>query len=484
VSTPSLVAGVRLRLSLGPRTAYVAALLAGWSAMLVVDLPGHLTLDSLLELFEGRFRVRQSWAPSFYAWVLGAFDHVWPDAGLYVAVSGLLLFAALASLVWLRGRATWAAALLAALFAASPLLLIYQGIVWKDVLFANAAVAGMTALAWAVRGPQSPARRGPELALALLLLAAAALLRQNGVVVGAAAAVALGWIMAEGRWRSGLAWSVVTLAALVAVSHGMNLATQPEGPGSGDGMAEGMRVLQGYDILGAVSAEPTVPLPAITAANPQAAAAIRRLAPRYYSAERTDVTDGQPELHQALAATPEEALASDWKRLILHRPGLYLRQRLAVFRWVFLTPRIERCLPVALGVQGPGDVLQALRLDARWSAADERLLRYDRVFQRTPAHSHLFYAALALAVGLALLRRREPADIVMAALMASALAFTASFFLISIACDFRYLYFVDLAGMAGALYVALDPPWRRAPGHPCRDVMPGTSPATHRRQTD
>jgi len=47
-----------------------------------------------------------------------------------------------------------------------------------------------------------------------------------------------------------------------------------------------------------------------------------------------------------------------------------------------------------------------------------------------------------------------------AAMLASALAFAASFLVISIACDYRYLYFLDLAAMAGALYVALDPPWR------------------------
>jgi hypothetical protein len=58
--------------------------------MLVVDLPGHMSLDSLLELYEGRFRVRQSWAPSFYAWALGAFDRIWPGASLYVAASGLM----------------------------------------------------------------------------------------------------------------------------------------------------------------------------------------------------------------------------------------------------------------------------------------------------------------------------------------------------------------------------------------------------------
>jgi hypothetical protein len=379
-----------------------------------------------------------------------------------VALSGLLLVVALGSFVWLRrGRASWPAAGLAALFGASPMLLIYQGIVWKDVLFANAAVAGMTALAWAVRGPEPAWRRGAELTAALLLIAAAALLRQNGVLVGVAAAASVGWIMAEGRWRRGLAWAVGALVAVVAVSHAMNLTTQPGGPGSGDGMADGVRILQRYDILGAAAADPDLPLAALTAASPAAAEAIRGLGVRYYSAERTDFTDGQPKVAAALAAVPDAALARDWRDLVLHHPGLYLRQRTAVFRWVFLTPDIQRCLPVALGVQGPDDIIEKLGLEPRWSQADDRLLHYDTAFLGTPLKSHVFYAALALAVALALMLRRQPADIVMAGLMASALAFAASFFVISIACDFRYLYFLDLAAMAGGLYVALDPPWRR-----------------------
>jgi hypothetical protein len=133
-----------------------------------------------------------------------------------------------------------------------------------------------------------------------------------------------------------------------------------------------------------------------------------------------------------------------------------------VFRWVFLTPRIERCLPVALGVQGPEEVIAELGLQRRWSSVDDMLLHYDNAVLGTPVHSHLFYAAVALAVALALLRRREPADVAMAALMAAALAFAASFFLISIACDFRYLYFLDLTAMAGVLYLACDPPFGAA----------------------
>ena len=446
--------------------AYLAVLAAGWAATLTVNLPGHLTLDSLLELYEGRFRVRQSWAPSFYAWALGVFDRIGPGTGLYVAVSSLLLFVALASYLGLRrGRASWGAALLAALACASPLVLIYQGIVWKDVLFANAAVAGMTALAWAIRdSQQGPWRRGLALCAALLLLAAAALLRQNGVLVGLAAAAVLGWTQARGGWRGGVAWAGGAVLAIVAVSHAMNLATQPPrtGPllGSGDGMAEGVRVLQGYDLLGAVATDPGFPLPASTAARPQAVAAIRRLAPRYWSAERTDFTDGQPELRAALMSIPSSAVGRDWRAFVLGHPGAYLRQRLAVFGWVFLTPRIDRCLPVALGLQGPPDVTEALGLSFRWSATDDRLLAYDGALLGTPVHSHLAYALLALVAGVLLLRRGEPADLAIAAMLASALAFAASFLVISIACDYRYLYFLDLAAMAGALYVALDPPWR------------------------
>jgi hypothetical protein len=60
--------------------------------------------------------------------------------------------------------------------------------------------------------------------------------------------------------------------------------------------------------------------------------------------------------------------------------------------------------------------------------------------------------------------RRQPADIVLAALQLAGVAFGASFFIISIACDYRYLYFTDLAALAGLIYASVDPPvpWRKA----------------------
>ena len=42
-------------------------------------------------------------------------------------------------------------------------------------------------------------------------------------------------------------------------------------------------------------------------------------------------------------------------------------------------------------------------------------------------------------------------------MLAGALLFALTFFFISIACDYRYLVFLDFAAMAGALYTAARP---------------------------
>jgi hypothetical protein len=85
---------------------------------------------------------------------------------------------------------------------------------------------------------------------------------------------------------------------------------------------------------------------------------------------------------------------------------------------------------------------------------DNALDDYATAFAPTPGLSHATYAAVGLVLLLVLLRRRQPPDIAGAAMLASAFAFAASFALISIACDYRYLYDLDVAVIAAALYVA------------------------------
>ena len=64
---------------------------------------------------------------------------------------------------------------------------------------------------------------------------------------------------------------------------------------------------------------------------------------------------------------------------------------------------------------------------------------------------------LVVGVIVLLLRRREASDWVFVALLGGTLAFVATFAVISVACDYRYLYFTDLAAMTGLIYAAVDP---------------------------
>ena len=80
---------------------------------------------------------------------------------------------------------------------------------------------------------------------------------------------------------------------------------------------------------------------------------------------------------------------------------------------------------------------------------DVKLERYAHAFERTPLYSHVVWAIVCATLLWLGLRARRAEDLAVAGLMAAALAFAGSFALIGVACDYRYLYALDLAGMVG-----------------------------------
>lgn len=442
------------------RWTYLAVVAAGFGLMVALNWPGHLSVDSVLALQEGRFGVRNTWNPAIYSWLLGLADRITPGAAAVVALSGSMVFGAWAALPALRPRASWLAPLLAAGAILLPQVLIYPAIIWKDVLFAGAGIAGFVAVALGLR----TGRLGwGWLALAALLFAAAGLFRQNGLVLAPAAAAAIAWV----AWRGGgrlraLGLAAAWLVGVALLTLVLSATARPQGPGAPDNAgSRGVRLLQTYDLAAAAVLQPGRPLPNIDAVAPDVDDYINRHAARLYAPERIDVMNADPWISENLRRVRREAIQADWLDLVTQDPLLYLRARMMAFRQVAATPVIDRCLPIHLGVDGPAPALEALGMSPRRSHDDMRLYNYTTWFLDTPAMSHLPYAAIALAVGTWLLIRRDPADLAIAAMMAGALAFAASFFVISIACDYRYLYFVDLAAITGALYLALDPRLRR-----------------------
>lgn len=453
-------------LNLKPEAVLRAILLAGLIFLLASGLPGHLSADSVTQLYEGRFGVRESFGPAVYAKILGLFDAVVPGTGLYVTASALILFWSLISLIALRGRASWWAVGFAALATASPTLLLFQADVWKDVLFANLSVAGFVCLAHAAKVWDGERRPWLQLAGAALALAIAMSVRQNGLVLVVFAALALGWTARSAGWRGGLAWGAGGLVSLILLAQVLGVLAQPRGSGPDQALSTGLRILRHYDIVGAVAHDPNLKLEAIARANPKAAPVIQAEAPKVYSPERVDFLDRSPTLGMALWLTPEKAIADQWFQLILEHPAAYLAHRWDAFVQVLINPVLERCNPIFVGVEAPAERLELLQVQAGREPADLAMSNYATWWFVTPFYSHLAFAAAALIVAGFLVFRREAADMVVAALMLGVLAFTASFFVISIACDYRYLYALDLAAVAGLLYLALDPPVLRLARRP------------------
>ncbi|HVU20663.1 MAG TPA: hypothetical protein VHE09_08020 [Rhizomicrobium sp.] len=423
----------------------------------LISWPGHLSYDSVIQLHDGRTGYYHSWHPPVMAWLLGLGDTLHPGAGLFVLFNSALFFGALLSLLWLRRGVSWTAVVVGVILVLLPQAFLYQTTVWKDVLFANAAVAGFVCLAHAEGYWRHRSARLCLVAGSVALLSLAALTRQNGAIVLVIGVIALGMIAGRKFGAKGaIIHGAVALigSTLVVFLASSILAKRSD---NGEGPRAQLRLLRLYDLSGAVAAQSSLPLSQLEATNPELAKLIRSDGARLYTPQRNDTLVGSQPLQNALADTEPAWMAAQWYDLIGHHPLLYLKVRAVDFGWVFLTPDIAACRPVFVGVEGPLGEMQELGLAPRKDGRDLALQSYASKFMGTPVFSHVFYAVLALGALIVFVRRRGPGDIAMAAMIVAALVFTASFFVISIACDYRYLYFLDLAAMGGIFYLTLDP---------------------------
>lgn len=450
------------RQGLGARWTLRLILTGGLALMLWLSWPGHMSVDSVLALREGRFGVRETWNPAIYGWLLGVLDSVWSGPAPAIVLAGLLLFGGWFALPSLRPRTSWLAPVLALAAIALPQVLIYPAIVWKDVLFAVVALAGFVILAFAVRdgGRSTP---WASLVMAALLFAVAGLLRQNGLVLALPAALAMAWARSGQGWGRAIRGAGAWLVGILVLTLALSAVARPQGIGAPDNAGgRGLRLLQTYDLAAAAALQPGRPTPRVDAQAPAVGAYLRDHAARLYSPERVDVLTADPWLAKHLRQVSRATIRAEWLDLITDDTPLYLRARTQSFLTVLTTPEVMACLPVHVGIVGPPSALKDLAMPRRASVDDGRLYNYATYFFDTPAMSHLVFGGFALITLLALMVRRDPADLVIAGFMAGAIGFAATFFVISIACDYRYLYILDLAGLTGLLYLAIDPRLRRA----------------------
>lgn len=435
----------------------IAACILAFGLVISVALnwPGQLSYDSIVQLHDGRTGHYNPWHPPVMAWLLGLEDALLPGTGLFILIDALLIFAGLASLLLLSRRVSWTAILIAAICAVLPQFVLYQGIVWKDVLFADAGVTGFLLLAHAASSWRSENLRWFLITASFLFLMLATLVRQNGVIALAFGGFSLAFIgrMNGYRWSKAVACGVVATLVSLCLVLAASLALLAH-TGGASGTPGQIKLLQLYDLIGVEKIDPAVALDRVARANPDLERMIRSDGVRLYTPARNDTLVSSKELQKELNATSPAVIAAQWANIVLHYPGDYVRVRSRVFAWTFFTPDLIQCDGWYTGVDGPPSYLRNLHLVRRTRPQDQALAGYAALFAPTPVYSHATYVILAMALLPFLLWRRCPADLAIAGLLVGALVFVASFFVISIACDYRYMLFLDLAALASLFYCA------------------------------
>jgi hypothetical protein len=411
------------------------------------------------------------------SWLLGLLDAILPGAGLFVLLQTTLLYGSLLGLLMLVRRPHPAGPVAAFLTVLLPQFFVFSALVWKDVLFAASGVAGFVLVAQAAAHWSELRLRVALIAGAIVLLALAALTRQNGIVLVPFAALALGWAQARHAGPRKFLMAAASVAGVLVTTGVLAVASEAalelRTNGESSPLAQ-LRLLETYDLAGALAADPTLPLAQIHDDDPGLETILRTEAAKRYTPASEEPLANLPSLQTALQNVDDDTVPLAWREFVLSRPLLYLKLRWDVFRWVFFTPDIVFCRPGFSGVSGPDDVMRALHLKTRADARDRFVSGYTMFVGNTPLLRHWFYALVAIVCIVLLLRRRRPEDIAVAAMLGGMLAFTASFFFISLVCDYRYLYPLDAAALAGLFYVALsweEKFWRG--GASKNDVIPG-----------
>ena len=432
------------------RAVTAAILVAGAILSLAVNYPGHLEFDGIMQLAEGKSRLYSNWHPPVMSWLLGLSAALRGDAWLFVLLDTALGTGAFLFLLGSDRRPTMVTVLAALVIVALPQLLLFQSIVWKDMLFAYATVAGFCCLSLAVE-----ARAKFLLAVAAVLLALAVLARQNGIVILPCAALAYG-IAAGRRDHSILRRSALLGLAVFAMAFVGHRLLQLRASGE-LGPARQIEYLQIYDIAGMLETQPELKLGALERQAPALALFLRHEGAKLYTPALQDTVVFDPRI-RPLIFPSHDAVDAEWRELVAAHPLLYLRVRADEFAWLFLQQHPDKCLTYTIGVFGPEKQMKMVGMSQRHDDKDAWLEdNYAQPLVGTPALSHVVFALTGLICLLILLMRREISDWPMAAMLIASALYALSYFFIGVACQYRYLFVIDMTALAAMFYLTFRP---------------------------
>ncbi|GIX38675.1 MAG: hypothetical protein KatS3mg127_1914 [Silanimonas sp.] len=420
-----------------------------WLAVAVaaaISTGGHASLDSIQQMYEAQIGQSVSWNPPFMSALLGGLgvsrQH---GAGLalplFVAFVCAMLWGSytLALLSSRARRVPVLGFLLVIVLVTNPVVLLYAGIIWKDVLFAAATALAISLALISLSAGNPCIRLGVAISCAAVL-GVLPHIRQQGVVMMPVLLVlpvlAMYW-MPRVLWprRQLLGIGAVLIASLATYTLAKSWAAASIPGNDGRSISVGFNSIYKFDLAGIEAFERNGPLVAMGAGS-EALAELRD----HYTPERIDFFARSPHLVEFLKGHEEELFAW-WRFAVTSFPNAYVTHRKEVLAALFGFAPPLACLPVHLGVDGFEHQMSALQLTPGSDAVDRRLYQLAVPWFGMPPFKHWsYFAAFLLVAAVALLGRRGRTRVVLGIISLTILVFYASFVPTAIACDFRYLF--------------------------------------------
>lgn len=407
--------------------------------------PGQASIDTILQLKDGLTGKYDSNQPPAMSFILANLTL------LGTLILSILLFSlSVIRLLYLTQKNyQWIIVIFLFFF---PVLFTYIGIVWKDVLFAHAALLGLLLL------PRDEQLNWKALILSAVVLALGTSVRQQGAIILLIAILYLLSVSSKSglrfhRWKVISCWVIVYILFFSGIKSAVDI--------SGDtsksvAFISPFYQLLWFDIGGIAYDNPGLNFPAIEESNSNilqgtqpAREKILKVV-KFYNPERQDYM--WKSIEESNLQIPFEAFLDDWTSLILRYPRAYILHRLNVFSWIIGYHDTEKCVPYYFGISSqPEEMVAQIGIKAGISGR-AKIMEYigkSTLFLYRP----IIYLILSFIVVSVLIRHNWYQHRLIIAIQVAGFLYTITYLFIGIACDFRYTYFSTLAALFGVAYI-------------------------------
>lgn len=413
-----------------------------------IHVPGQISVDTSMQLFEAATGKSVSWNPPFMSALMNWLGDGEIATTSLVVLSSFFTYMSLGAVITrglhrreIKSISIWRVTLLI-LILINPVILIYVGIVWKDVLF-SAAITSCVAMIVFVAMNEHLKSAFITAGLTAILLSFALQIRQQGIFIAPILLATLILALLAGRSLSKKMYAIVTLLIISLFSFSLLMSKAVvdrtiEGV-SAVGSPNSLRNTMRYDLAGIVSLSttPTSKL-AINISEDQ------RIAVRsHYDAERIDyLGNSLIAMNWLQATTSDQTISLVWLNLVKKEPLAFLRHKTNVYMRLLDFKGTLGCLPIHVGISGNPTYLSRVGFSEGINARAQWLFYLSQPLIKLPIYRHWCYLIVLMVTIMLIQRARLDTrlKIVCNGISITTTLYYLSFFPTGLACDFRYLY--------------------------------------------